>query len=106
ASTLLLGLVSAAVLSQTIHSKPTAAKAVGKNAAGTPKPKLPSTTTGKPIAKVQWEKATAITEPTARISALRKFVASFPKSTHVSEAYVLISTAEAALGNDKLAAGD
>lgn len=106
ASILLLGLLLTATFSQTTKPKPAAKKPGTKTATALTKPKATASALKKPVEKDEWEKASAITDSTARISALRKFVATFPKSTHIVEAYVLISTDEAALGNEKLVGGD
>lgn len=90
---LFLGLIVGTTYSQS--KKPAAAK-----------PKSAATSTQRVSEITEWEKAIAVADPTARISALKKFVTAFPKSTHVTEALGLLSAAEAGLGNEKLTAGD
>lgn len=81
-----------------------AAAQPGKKAKSAAKP------SATPVKKVnentEWEKASGVVGDLDRVSALRKFVATFSKSLRLAEAATLIATAEASLGNERLAAGD
>ncbi len=77
-----------------------------KRPTSTAKPKPAATPVKKPNENAEWEKATAVVGDAERVAALKKFVAAFPKTTRLSEAAVLIVTAEASLGHERLAAGD
>lgn len=74
------------------------------------KPKPTAKPSATPVKKlnenIEWEKASAVVGDVDRVAALKKFVAAFPKSTRLAEGAVLIATAEASLGNERLAAGD
>ncbi|MBK9214807.1 MAG: hypothetical protein IPM59_04290 [Chloracidobacterium sp.] len=74
------------------------------------KPKPTAKPSATPVKKLnestEWEKASAVVGDADRVAALKKFVTAFPKSTRLGEAAVLIATAEASLGNERLAAGD
>lgn len=81
-------------------------------AAQKPKPRPPASKP-KPASaqkklneQAEWAKAVAITEPTPRIDALKKFIKNFPRSTRLAEATTLLVTAEYGHGNDKLVAGE
>ncbi len=78
-------------------TKTTAAKTVTK-----PKVIVPK----KPDENAEWQKAIAATDAAERIAALRKFVEAFPESTKIAEASETVAIAQAALGNEKLQAGD
>lgn len=106
---ILLVTLLSAVFSQASKPKQTVSKPKTeprKPASTSTKPKPASTPVKKLNEKDEWEKATAITEAKARIAALKKFVAAFPKSTRTSEASRLTSNAEGDLGNQALATGD
>ena len=93
-------LLSFTAASQTTKTKPpgTKTKAASKpRAAATPK---------KIDEKSQWEAAIAIAEPATRHAELTKFIETYPDSSHKSEALVLISSAAAESGNERLQAGD
>lgn len=129
-SFLFIGLFSTAVFSQSTQPKPAASKpkantdktksaqtkpktAASKSKTNTEipksgqgKPKPSATPAKRPGEKDEWEKAIAITDVNARIAALKKFVAAFPRTNRKAEASQLISTAEASLGNEKFSAGE
>ncbi len=90
---------AAAKAKETSKSKPTAAKPKD-----TPKPK-PSPAK-KPAEKAEWDKASTDEDPISRVSLLRQFISTFPKSSKLGQATALIVTAEAGLGNEKLVSGD
>jgi tetratricopeptide (TPR) repeat protein len=71
-----------------------------------PKPKPAATPVKRPDDKAEWDRVTAIGERTDRIAALEKFIASFPKSTHLTDAKGLIAAARVETGNDDLAIGN
>ncbi len=109
ASILFFGLLAATAVPQVkpskispAKSKPTAARS--KPSATNPKPV--ATPSKKASEKAEFDKAVSVTDVHERISALRKFAAAFPKSSRMSEAVGMIAADEAALGNEKLAAGD
>lgn len=90
-------------------SKPANTKtksAAKKTKPETAKSKPAATQLKKPSEQAEWDKANAITDPAKRIDALRKFLDVFPRSTRKAIAFESISVTEAALGNEKLAAGD
>lgn len=60
----------------------------------------------KPDEKAEWEKASAVTEPAERISAMRKFISIFPAAEKLAEARTMIVTSAFELGNAALVAGD
>src|SRR4051794_21521178 len=62
----------------------------------------------RPAASEQsvWDKAMAQTDPAQRVAALKKFIASYPRSSRITEALTNLSTDEGGLGNDSLAVGD
>ncbi|MBV9215364.1 MAG: tetratricopeptide repeat protein, partial [Acidobacteria bacterium] len=66
----------------------------------------PKTTPKKLDEKAEWEKATALTDPAAKIAALQQFNTNFPSSEKLTEATELIATTRAAMAADKAAAGD
>ena len=91
----------------TTKPKPGSGKTRATQSTPTPvKPKPAATPAKKLSEKDEWEKANAIADMNARVTALKKFVVSFPSSTRNTQALGLISAAEAGLGNEKLAAGD
>jgi len=83
---------------------PTAFSQAAKPKAAAAKPKPPAAK--KLNETTEWEKAIALTDPTQRIAALRKFVANFPRSTRLTEASSLLAAAEAGRGSDRLAVGE
>ena len=90
-----IGLFVFSAFSQSTKPKPTS-----------PKPRPATTPQKMPGEKAVWDKATAISDATERIAALRKFVAAFPESAKKADALSLIVTTEAGLGDEKLKAGD
>lgn len=56
--------------------------------------------------KADFDKAKAVTDATTRIAALQKFIADYPKSTEKTRALELITSARAAVADDKFRAGD
>lgn len=74
------------------------------------KPKPTAKPQPTPVKKLnentEWEKASAVVGDADRVAALKKFAAAFPKSERLPDAAVLVATAEASLGNERLAAGD
>ncbi|MBK8465475.1 MAG: hypothetical protein IPL32_06555 [Chloracidobacterium sp.] len=96
----LLSLLFTAAFSQSTKPKPATLKPT------TVKPKPSATPAKKLTESAEWDKAIAVTDASERIRVLRKFVTAFPKSTHNAQGFVMISTAEAGLGNEKLAGGD
>jgi len=114
AAILLSSLIVLAGFSQeaTRKTKITAKKADRSSSAGAKRKPVPakakpkSPTAKKPDEKAEWEKAAASVEAGERISALKKFIEAFPESEKKTEAAELISAAHAALGNEKLQAGD
>jgi tetratricopeptide (TPR) repeat protein len=71
-----------------------------------PAAKRPPAAAPKLNEKAEWEKAIALTDAAERVAALKKFVKTFPRSTHLAEAGELLSTAEAGLGNERLGVSD
>jgi tetratricopeptide (TPR) repeat protein len=55
--------------------------------------------------QTEWDKANGITTAAERIAAFKKFIKTFPRSTHLAEATALLVTAEFGSANDKLVAG-
>jgi len=96
----LMSMLFTATFSQTTKPKPVTTKPT------TVKPKPSATPTKKLSENAEWDKANAVTDASERIKALKRFVTSFPKSTHNAQASVMLSTSQAGLGNEKLAAGD
>ncbi|MEQ1642764.1 MAG: tetratricopeptide repeat protein, partial [Pyrinomonadaceae bacterium] len=89
----------------TTKPKPTAAKP--KTTALKPKTQKPKPVEEpKPDEKSEWDKTTAITDAGERISAVRKFLATFPVSERRNEGLALIVTAATEIGNASLAAGE
>lgn len=89
----------------TTKPKPTAAKP--KTTAVKPKTQKPKPVEEpKPDEKSEWDKTTAITDAGERISAVRKFLATFPVSERRNEGLALIVTAATEIGNASLAAGE
>ena len=99
ALSVLSGLLVLPAISQTNKPRP----AAKPKPAATPQKKAAAT---KPSEKTEWEKAIALTDPTERLAALRKFSETFAKSNHLSEAILMIIKDEAAIAADKLAVGD
>lgn len=84
-----------------ITSKPKTSAAAKPSA--TP-PKRPA---GKqPDEKSAWEKASKIEDPAARVEALKKFNAAFPKSARLNDSLSLMVTSRNDIANTRLAAGD
>lgn len=77
-----------------------------KPKAGPGKTKSKSAGDKRPDEKAEWEKATASVDSVERITALKRFIEVFPTSERRSEAAELVSAAYAAIGNEKLQAGD
>ncbi len=111
----MLAFFVAAGLSQPPKQKSTATKpgSTAKPKTATPKPKTTATKPKqkaieepKPDEKAEWEKATATSDAGERISAVRKFLATFPASERKSEGLSLIVTAAMEIGNASLAAGE
>ena len=93
----LLGVLAAPAFLQT--KKPPAK-------APTAKARPAATPAKKADDKAEWDRVTSITDRTERIDALEKFIASFPKTTHLNDAKGLIAAARVEAGNDDLAAGN
>lgn len=89
----------------TTKPKPTTAKP--KTTAVKPKITKPKAIEEpKPDEKSEWDKTIAVTDAGERISAVRKFLATFPASERKNEGLALIVTAATEVGNASLAAGD
>ncbi len=104
----LLGLAFLPMFAQTAKPKKTASsKTTAKSpAAAKPKPKTVATTQKKPDEKAEWEKASAIADQPARVTALQKFNETFPKSAKRNDALELIAATRGEMGNEKIVAGD
>ncbi len=100
-----LGLLYTASFSQSTKPKPVTPKP-NTTKPSTAKPKPSATPTKKLSENAEWDKARTVADVSDRIRALRKFITTFPKSTRNSQAFELVSAAEADLGNEKLAGGD
>ncbi len=98
--------------------KPAAAKSTTstKPKTATPKPKTtatkPKTPKPKPVEepkpdeKTEWDKTIAVSNASERISAVRKFLSTFPASERQNEGLSLIVTAATEIGNASLSAGE
>jgi len=85
--------------------KPTAEKP--KTTAVKPKTQKPKPVEEpKPDEKSEWDKTIAVTDAGERISALRKFLSTFPATERKSEGLALIVIAAMEIGNASLAAGE
>ncbi|MBV9243000.1 MAG: tetratricopeptide repeat protein, partial [Acidobacteria bacterium] len=73
---------------------------------GTAKPKPAATPAKKPDDNAEWERVIATADRTERIAALEKFISSFPKSGHLTEAKGLVAAARVEAGNDAVAASN
>lgn len=78
----------------------------GKKPAAKPKQKPLATPVKKLDEGAAWEAAIAIAGNAERVGALKKFEKDFPRSERLGEARNLTASAEAALGSERLAAGD
>jgi len=70
------------------------------------KSKKPVSTKNLANEKEEFDKAVALTDAAERIAALRKFIEDFPKSNEITRASELITSARAALGDEKFRAGE
>jgi tetratricopeptide (TPR) repeat protein len=68
-------------------------------------PKKPASAKNLANEKEEFDKAVALTDTTERIAALRKFVEDFPKSKEKNRASELITSARAALADEKFRSG-
>ncbi|MEO7540212.1 MAG: tetratricopeptide repeat protein, partial [Pyrinomonadaceae bacterium] len=102
ATILAIGLFSLAAVSQT--SKPRSASSKPKTTIVKPKPA--ATPAKKPDEKTQWETTLTISEPAARIRALKRFIQTFPDSDRSVQAAAMISSSGVESGNAKLQGGD
>lgn len=60
----------------------------------------------KPDEKTAWDKAAAVEDPIQKVTAIRKFLTTFPRSERAVEAREIIASTLATLANDKMATGD
>lgn len=91
----------------TTPAKPKASTVKPKTTAVKPKVTKPKVAEEpKPDEKTEWEKASAVTEPAERISAMRKFISMFPAGEKIAEARSVIVTSASEVGNLALAVGD
>ena len=84
-----------------VKPKPAAAKP-----SATPQKKQTTKVSKKPDETAEWDKVSKLTDPSAKISAIKKFNEIFPASARRSEALALLVTTRFALANTKLAAAD
>lgn len=66
----------------------------------------PKITPKKPDEKTEWDKAIALTDPTKKIAALKKFNTTFPKSTNLDGSLEMIATLRASMAAEKAGVGD
>lgn len=81
-------------------------KAASPSASPTPVKKKTRNIPAKPDEKTAWDKIAGLTEPAAKISALKEFVESYPASPNRDASLAMLAAARAELGNAKLASGD
>lgn len=112
ATFLLLCAVSLLNFAQTSRTKtrstrtkaaPTPAKKINT---AQPKPAPTAKRSSKPDETTTWEKAIVTDPRDARIAALQKFNAAFPRSTRRNEALTMLAFLRTDAGNEKLGAGD
>ena len=91
----------------TTSTKPKTATPKPKTTATKPKtPKPKPVEEPKPDEKTEWDKTIAVSDAGERISAVRKFLSTFPASERKNEGLALIVMAATEIGNASLAAGD
>lgn len=93
----------------TAKPKPAAAKATPPKSKPKPKPTPPKpkpTPRDPALEKAEFEKAAALPDPAEKITALQKFVTTFPEAGEKSHALELIVSSRAVLGDQKLQAHD
>ena len=95
---------ASAAKNKTTGAKKTAAKAKPAPAAKVTKPVV--VTEKAPDEAAEWGKTIAVPDADGRVTALRKFIETFPDTARKAEAVGMIVSVEAAAGNDKLTAGD